>query len=77
MKMESYVASLAQPDDAEQRRILRKEQQARREAKFDLSRGSSMTPVDADAMARDARKPLDKVYWKEYGSELRRQRGQR
>jgi hypothetical protein len=60
-----------------QRRILRTEQKARREAKFDLSIGTSISPKDADTNARLAptNKPMDRVYWKEYGAELRRQRG--
>ena len=64
-------------DPAQERRVLRKQQEARREARFDLSRGTSIEPKDADTNARLApsHKPLDRVYWKEYGAELRRQRG--
>lgn len=64
-------------DPVVQRRILRTEQTARREAKFDLSKGTSIEPKDADTNARLAptHKPMERVYWKEYGAELRRQRG--
>lgn len=69
-----YVDSLSTPDPAQERRILRKQQQARREARFD---NGALTPRDADDFARQApsHQPLVRVYWKEYGAELRKQRG--
>jgi len=72
----SYVATLAVIDSAQERRVLRKEQQARREARYDQSHGVTLTPKDAEDFARLAptNEPMVRVYWKEYAKELRRMR---
>jgi hypothetical protein len=66
----------ANVSEADARREARKRQQARREARLDFASGTTLTPRDADDFARIApsNRPLDRIYWKEFGSELRRLR---
>lgn len=68
----SYLDNMAARQQAEQARLGRVEARARREARYDLRQGSTITPKDADYNRRSD--PAKADFWKFYGDELRAQR---
>lgn len=54
-------------------RMLRVEAKAKREARFDIRRGSCITSRDARDNARIAATFKEQTYWKSYADELVRQ----